>query len=214
MWPIDISTESFSTLSASALTGYDLMDLDEFLNILNRRESIAGGSEAYRYMTELSFEAMKITAELNNSYHEPDEIRALFSKLIGKPVDESFLMFPPFYTDCGKNITVGKNVFINSGCKFQDQGGIVIEDGVLIGHNTVLATLNHDFDPDKRSTLHPAPITIGKNVWIGSNSTILPGVTIGDGSIIAAGAVVTKDVPAGVIVAGVPAKVIKNINLE
>jgi acetyltransferase-like isoleucine patch superfamily enzyme len=162
-------------------------------------------------MHSVSNEAMRITAELNNAYHEPEEIRTIMSKLIGKPVDESFGMFPPFYTDCGKNITLGKNVFINSGCRFQDQGGITIGDGALIGHNVVLATLNHDFAPEKRSTMHPAPIVIGKNVWIGANATIVPGVTIGDNAIIAAGAVVTKDVPANTVAGGVPARVIKKL---
>ena len=120
-------------------------------------------------------------------------------------------MFPPFYTDFGKNITVGKNVFINAGCHFQDQGGIIIGDGTLIGHNVVLATLNHGFRSEDRGTLYPAPIIIGKNVWIGSNATILPGITIGKNSIIAAGAVVTKDVPENVITGGNPAKIIKKI---
>lgn len=109
---------------------------------------------------------------------------------------------------------MGKNVFINSGCRFQDQGGITIGDGALIGHNVVLATLNHDFSPKKRSTMHPAPIVIGKNVWIGANATVVPGVTIGDGAIIAAGAVVTKDVPKNAVAAGVPAKVIKYLEEE
>ncbi|MDY2736945.1 sugar O-acetyltransferase [Intestinibacter sp.] len=187
------------------------MELKEFLEYMYSRQEIIANSDIHKYMHILADEAMKITAELNNRYHSPDEIRDLFSKLIGKTVDNSFAMFPPFNTDCGKNITVGKNVFINSGCKFQDQGGITIGDGSLIGHNVVLATLNHDLNPEKRSNMHPAPIIIGENVWIGSNSTILPGVTIGDGVIIAAGAVVTKDVPANVIVGGVPAKIIKNI---
>ena len=124
-------------------------------------------------------------------------------------MDKTFGMFPPFYTDCGKNITVGKNVFINSGCRFQDQGGITIGDGTLIGHNVVLATLNHGIAPDERHDLFPAPIHIGKNVWIGANATVLPGVTIGDNAVIAAAAVVTKDVPANVVVSGVPAKVIR-----
>jgi acetyltransferase-like isoleucine patch superfamily enzyme len=109
---------------------------------------------------------------------------------------------------------VGKNVFLNSGCRFQDQGGITIGDGTLIGHNAVLATLNHDVNPKKRSTLHPAPIVIGKNVWIGSNVTVVPGVTIGDGAIIAAGAVVTKDVSENTIVGGVPARFIKKIEVS
>jgi len=187
------------------------MTLDIFLNHMNQGLTVTGGSKIHMYMVELAQEAMKITTELNNSYHEPDEIRALISKLIGKTVDDSFSMFPPFYTDCGKNITFGKNVFINSGCRFQDQGGITIGDGALIGHNVVLATLNHDPLPEKRSSIYPAPITIGKNVWFGANVTVTPGVTIGDNAIIAAGAVVTKDVPENTVVGGVPAKFIKQI---
>lgn len=187
------------------------MDIHEFLAHMNRGEAVEGGSEIHRVMHAVSQEALKLTAELNGQYHTPDEIRELFSLLIGKPVDQTFGMFPPFYTDCGKNIRVGKNVFINSGCRFQDQGGITIGDGVLIGHNVVLATLNHDTDPRKRSTMHPAPIVICKNVWIGANATVVPGVTLGEGAIVAAGAVVTKDVPPNVIVGGVPAKFIKKI---
>ncbi|MCJ7855663.1 sugar O-acetyltransferase [Lachnospiraceae bacterium NSJ-143] len=190
------------------------MDLCDFLEHLNCGKAVIGGSELHQFMHKVSNEAMKITAKLNACYHEPEEIRALFSELTGKQVDSSFKLFPPFYSDCGKNITVGKNVFINSGCSFQDQGGITIGDGALIGHNVVLATLNHDFLPQKRSTLHPAPIVIGENVWIGANVTIVPGVTIGNGSIIAAGAVVTKDVPENVVAGGVPAKIIKVLDME
>ncbi len=190
------------------------MELIDFLKHLNAGKTVIGNSEIHQFMHKVSHEAMKITAELNGSYHEPEEIRELFSELIGKPVDPSFGLFPPFYTDCGKNITIGKNVFINSGCRFQDQGGITIGDGALIGHNVVLATLNHDFSPKKRSTLHPAPIMIGKNVWIGANATVVPGVTIGNGAIIAAGAVVTKNVPENVVAGGVPAKIIKRLDTE
>jgi len=187
------------------------MDINDLLAHLNRGEAVEGGSKLHQVMIDASQEALKLTAELNGQYHTPEEVRELFSLLIGKPVDATFAMLPPFYTDCGKNICVGKNVFINSGCRFQDQGGIAIGDGVLIGHNVVLATLNHDIDPRKRSTMYPAPIVIGKNVWIGANATVVPGVTIGDGAVIAAGAIVTKDVPANVIVGGVPAKIIKKI---
>jgi acetyltransferase-like isoleucine patch superfamily enzyme len=190
------------------------MDIHDFLAHMNRGEVIEGGSEMHLMMHNLSQEALKLTSELNGHYHTPEEIRELFSLLIGKPVDSTFAIFPPFYTDNGKNISVGRNVFINSGCRFQDQGGITIGDGALIGHNVVLATLNHDIDPRKRSTMHPAPIVIGKNVWIGANATVVPGVTIGDGAVIAAGAVVTKDVPANVIVGGVPAKGIKQIEIN
>lgn len=190
------------------------MTLEQFLKHVSAGKKVDGGSEEHEYMTYLANEAMKLTAELNGSYHTPEEIRKLFSEIIGKPVDKSFGMFPPFYTDCGKNISIGKNVFINSGCRFQDQGGIFIDDGALIGHNVVLATLNHDMDPKRRSTLHPAPITIGKNVWIGANATVVPGVTIGDGAVVAAGAVVTKDVPPNSVAAGVPAKIVKTIRTE
>lgn len=135
----------------------------------------------------------------------------MLSRLIGKTVDATFGMFPPFYTDCGKNITIGKNVFINAGCKFQDQGGITLGDGALIGHNVVLATPNHDFAAEKRSTTIPAPIVIGKNVWLGANVTVVPGVTIGENAIIAAGAWVAGDIPANTVAAGVPAKILKTI---
>ena len=190
------------------------MDLEGFLKHLDSGRPVGGGSETHLLMHGVSQEALKITAQINGSYHEPQELRALFSRLTGRPVDESFGLFPPFYTDCGKNIHVGKNVFINMGCKFQDQGGIFIGDGVLIGHNVVLATLNHAKSPCDRSTMLPAPIHIGKNVWIGANATVLPGVTIGDGAIVAAGAVVNRDVPENTVVGGVPAKVIKHLSEE
>ena len=190
------------------------MELKDYLNYLNSGKPVEGGGEVHQFMHTVSQEALKITAEINSGYHEPAELRALFSRLIGKPVDESFAFFPPFYTDCGKNITIGKNVFLNMGCKFQDQGGIFIDDGALIGHNVVLATLNHAMDPADRATMIPAPIHIGKRVWIGANATVLPGVTIGDGAIVAAGAVVTKDVPENTVVGGVPARVMRKIGKE
>lgn len=190
------------------------MDLAAFLDHLNSGTPVRGGSEAHQFMHGVSQEAMKLTAEINGSYHTPEELRELFSRLTGKPVDESFGIFPPFYTDCGKNIHVGKNVFINMGCKFQDQGGIFIGDGALIGHNVVLATLNHAESPADRASMIPAPIHIGKNVWIGANATVLPGVTIGDGAIVGAGAVVTRDVPENTIVCGVPAKVLRTVKEE
>lgn len=190
------------------------MELNEFLEYLNSGKTVKAGSEAHLKMHDVSKEAMKLTAQINTGYREPEALRSLFSELIGKPVDETFTLFPPFYTDCGKNITVGKQVFINMGCKFQDQGGIFIDDGALIGHNVVLATLNHAKSPEERGDMIPAAIHIGKKVWIGANATILPGVTIGDGAIIAAGAVVSKDVPQNTIAVGVPAKIIKKIEEE
>ena len=155
--------------------------------------------------------ALRLTAELNGAYHPPEEVRRLFFALIGQPLDETFCLFPPFYTDYGRNIRVGHNVFFNSGCRFQDQGGITIGDGALIGHGVVLATLNHEPDPARRNELRPAPIAIGRDVWIGARAVVTPGVTIGDGAIVAAGAVVTRDVPPRTVVAGVPARPIKTV---
>ncbi|MDE6557022.1 MAG: sugar O-acetyltransferase [Duncaniella sp.] len=187
------------------------MTTKEFIEVMNSGEVITGGSPVHAKMHELSQEAIRITMEINNSYHNHEEIIRLMSELTGTKIHESFGLFPPFYTDCGKNIHIGKRVFINSGCKFQDQGGIFIGDDVLIGHNCVIATLNHVMDPDRRADMVPAPVNIGDKVWVGANVTILQGVTIGEGAIIAAGAVVNKDVPARTVVGGIPAKILKHI---
>lgn len=170
--------------------------------------------ELKEFTQNLFQESIRITMELNNKYHTPEEIREIMAELTGKEIDDTFRMFPPFYADFGKNITIGKNVFINSCCHFQDQGGIEIGDGCLIGHNVVLATINHDLYPENNRVNHYAPIKLGKSVWVGSNATILAGVTIGDWAVVAAGAVVTHDVPSLTIVGGVPARVIKTIDPE
>ena len=175
------------------------------------QEGATESAEQKAYANILFQEAIQITMEINNRYHTPEELIALMEQLTGKTVDPSFRLFPPFYTDFGKNITIGRDVFINSGCHFQDQGGVVIGDGALIGHNVVLATINHDLDPAQNRKNHYAPIHIGAHAWIGSNATILAGVSIGDWSVVAAGAVVTHDVPPNVVVGGVPARIIKRI---
>ena len=189
------------------------MELQEFLDYMNAGKRVICGSEVHQFMSAAAFEVMELTNRLSAS-HDLSEIQELFAQITGKPVNRTFALFPPFYTDFGKNIMVEDNVFINSGCHFQDQGGIAIGEGSLIGHNVVLATLNHEMDPEHRKDLHPAPIKIGRHVWIGANATVCPGVTIGDGAVLAAGAVVVKDVPAKAIVGGVPAKLIRYISEE
>jgi len=159
-------------------------------------------------------ETVKNCMEINSVYHTPEELIELMSKLTGKQIDSSFRMFPPFYADFGKNITFGKNVFVNGGCHFQDQGGITIGDNCLIGHNVVLATINHDLNPANNRKNHYAPIKICDNVWIGANVTVLQGVTIGEWAVVAAGAVVTKDVEPYTIVGGIPAKFIKRVTFD
>ncbi|MDM8153564.1 sugar O-acetyltransferase [Bacteroides gallinaceum] len=186
------------------------MKLEEFLAYVKTGKALSS-DEIHQFMDEMSNEARRVTFRLNTAYYTPEEVRVLLSELFGKPVDPTLRVFPPFYTDFGKNITIGKNVFINACCHFQDHGGVTLGDGCQIGHNVVFATLNHGISAEDRVHTYPAPIVLGKNVWVGSNSTILQGVTVGDNAIIAAGAVVTKDVPANTIVGGVPAKTIRSI---
>ncbi len=186
------------------------MDLQEFLDHVKSGRLIEGGSEAHEFMHAAAQEAMRTLAELNGGYHSPDEVRALLSRLTGRKVAESVTVFPPFYSEFGKNLTLGEGVFINMGCRFQDAGGISIGDGTLIGHGSTLTTLNHSVDPARRADMEPAPVVIGRNVWLGAGVTVVPGVTIGDGAVIGGGAVVTRDVPADAIAAGVPARVIRS----
>lgn len=187
------------------------MTTQEFNTQLQRDNHIAAGSPAHEFMHKAADEARKTTASINGAYHTDEELRALMSRLVGYKVDDGFRLFPPVYTDFGKNIKIGKDVFVNSGCCFQDQGGVTLGDGCLVGHNVVFATLDHDKRPGRRGDMTAAPIVVGKDVWIGAHATILKGVTIGDGAIVAAGAVVTRDVPPNTIAAGVPARVVKTI---
>lgn len=188
------------------------MDLKEFLDYLDSGKKVIGGSEIHIYMSELSQEALKITVDLNSNYYTPVEIIGLFARLTSREIPDSFRLFPPFYTDCGKNIHIGENVFINSGCHFQDQGGIYIGDNCLIGHSVIIATLNHEMEPKHRQDMYPSPVRIGKDAWIGSGTTLLPGVTIGDGAVIGANSTVTRDIPDKAVAVGSPAKVIKYID--
>lgn len=172
-------------------------------------EWISTSDPEYNKIHVLIREAQRITAELNAGYHDEEEIREIFSRLIGVKVPVSFRMNPPFHTDYGKRIRVGENVFFNFGCIFMDRGGISIGNDVLIGPAVQLLTINHQENPFERSTTRCKPITIGDRVWIGGGAIVLPGVTIGDNAIISAGAVVTHDVLENAVVAGNPAKVIK-----
>ena len=151
-----------------------------------------------------------LSVQLNNSTN-PDEIRAIMGEVIGKKVDETTTIFTPFHTNFGLFITIGKNVFINHACSFLDLGGITIEDNVMIGPNVQLITENHPINPSERKNLDLKPILIQKNAWIGAGAIVLPGITVGENSVVAAGSVVTKNVPTNTVIGGVPAKFIKNI---
>lgn len=161
-------------------------------------------------ITEIVNETMKISQQLNAST-DSSEVRQWLSKIIGKKVEESTTVFIPFHTNFGRFINIGKNVFINHGCSFLDLGGITIEDDVLIGPNVQLITENHPIQPAERKALDLKSILIKRNAWVGAGAIILPGVTVGENSVVAAGAVVTKDVPSNTVVGGVPARVIKSL---
>lgn len=155
-------------------------------------------------------QTIELSSKLNTAT-SVNEIRERISEIIGNKLDNSTTIFVPFYTNFGKHISIGKNVFINHDCTFLDLGGIIIEDDVLIGPKVAIVTENHPIDPSNRKSLDLKAIHIKRNVWIGAAATILPGVTIGENAIVAAGAVVNKNVPDNVIVAGVPAKIVKKI---
>lgn len=157
--------------------------------------------------------AMAITARLNRlTFNDAAEVRDLFSELIGKTVDDSFLLIPPFYATGGADIRVGRNVFINQNCTFYDLGGLDIGDDVMIGPNVSLITSGHPLEPSRRHGFTTAkPIVIERNVWIAAGATVIGGVTVGENSVVAAGSVVTRDVPANTLVGGNPARVIRSI---
>lgn len=157
--------------------------------------------------------AVRLSARLNAlGFDDLVTLRSTFEDLIGKPVGERFMIIPPFSTDCGLNITVGDNVFINQGCHFMDMGGIAIGDDVMIGPKVTIVSAGHPVSPsERRNGITTAPVVIGKNVWIGASATILQGVEIGENAVVAAGAVVSRSVPANTLVAGVPARVIRSL---
>ena len=167
----------------------------------------------YPKVLEIVSRTIKLSAELNAST-DVDQIRERLGEIIGTPLDRSTTVFAPFFTNFGQFISIGKNVFINHACTFLDMGGIIVEDDVLIGPKVNLITENHPLDPSDRKSLICKRIVIKRNAWIGAAATILPGVTIGENAVVAAGAVVSKDVSANTIVGGIPAKFIKSITAK
>lgn len=167
----------------------------------------------YPKIFDVVSQTIKLSVLLNNAT-DIDEIRERLSTIIGNPIDSSTTVFTPFHTNFGRHIRLGKQVFINHGCSFLDLGGIVIEDEVMIAPNVSIISEGHPVHPANRKMLELASVTIKRNVWIGANSTILPGVTVGENAVVAAGSVVTKDVPANVVVGGVPARILRTLGEE
>jgi acetyltransferase-like isoleucine patch superfamily enzyme len=182
---------------------------DVFERLLNGEIIQSHDQEAFK-LREASFATKKLLVQMNSA-SDPVEIRNLLSQITGSEVDESVAVFTPLYINYGKHTKIGKNVFINFDCVFLDLGGITIEDNVLIAPKVSLVSEGHPVSPESRHSLVPGHIHIKKNAWIGASVTILPGVTIGENAVVAAGAVVSKDVPANTVVGGIPAKIIKAI---
>ena len=157
---------------------------------------------------------MRLAAEMNTGYHTEAEVRDYMRQITGSEIDETLRIFTPFHINYGKKTTFGRDCFVNFGCTFLALGGITIEDDVFIGPHCVLATEYHPEEPTTRHSLLTKPIVVKRNAWLGANVTVLAGVTIGENAIVAAGSVVTKDVPDNMIVAGSPAKVIREIKKD
>lgn len=182
----------------------------DILDRLRSGEPIRLDDPNYDKISEIVNRTMVLSRQLNMAA-DISSIRNLLSEIIGSRIDESTTIFAPFYTNFGKFTHIGKHVFINHACSFLDMGGITIEDNVLIGPRVNLITENHPLDPADRHALITKPIIIKSNAWVGGGATILPGVTVGENAVVAAGAVVSKNVAANTVVAGVPAKFIKHI---
>ena len=177
---------------------------------LRNGETISFEDPEYSKLRDVSFATRKLLLKLNQAT-EPEEMRALLSRITDTEIDESTAIFPPFHVNFGKHTKIGKNVFINFDCVFLDFGGITIEDGVFIAPKVSLLSEGHPLSPEDRHSLTVGHIHIKRNAWIGANATITQGVTIGEAAVVAAGAVVTKDVPARTVVGGIPAKSIKTL---
>src|SRR3954470_3511965 len=177
---------------------------------LRNGETVRFDDPEYHQLRDVSFATRKLLVQLNQST-DPEEMRALLSRITGTEIDATTTIFPPFHVNYGRHTKIGKNVFINFDCVFLDFGGITIEDDVLIAPKVSLLSEGHPVSPNERQSLVPGHIHIKKNVWIGAGATILPGVAVGENAVVAAGAVVSKDVPANTVVGGIPAKHIKNI---
>lgn len=186
-------------------------DPTDIFQRLQAGELLRKDDPEYGRFGEVVARTIRLCVEMNASATSTDQVRSRLSDIIGAEIDPSTTIFPPFHTNFGRSIRLGKNVFINHACSFLDIGGITIEDEVQIGPRVNLTSENHPLDPTDRTTLIPRPIVIKRNAWIGAGATILPGVTIGENSVVAAGAVVSRDVPANTVVAGVPAKVVKSL---
>lgn len=179
-----------------------------------RGELVSPDEPGYDVLIDDIFRTMETAQKLATvSLRDQGQVHDLMEDILGKNLPESTTLLPPLYIDYGKPVSIGERCFIQQCCTFFGRGGIEIGNDVFIGPKVNLITINHDVNPDNRSATYGRKIVIEDKVWIGINSTILPGVRIGYGAIVGAGSVVTKNVEPMTIVAGNPARVIKKIEL-
>ena len=152
----------------------------------------------------------KLCAIANAKMPDDESYVQDLEELFDRKLDDVRIL-TPFVCDFGNRVTFGKNVFINHSAILSASGGIEFEEGVSVAPGVRIATINHDFN-ERHTKYTYGKVTIGKNAWIGMNVTICPGVKIGKYAVIAAGAIVTKDIPDYAVAGGVPAKVIKMQN--
>jgi acetyltransferase-like isoleucine patch superfamily enzyme len=186
-------------------------DTNDIFQRMQAGEPLRKDDPEYPRFAEAVSRSIRLVTAMNASATDADQVRQRLSEITGTEIDTSTTIFPPFYTNFGRHIRLGRNVFVNHDCSFLDLCRITIEDDVMIGPKVSLVTENHPLDPNDRKTVLLKPIVIKRNAWIGAGATVLPGVTIGENAVVAAGAVVNRDVPANSIVAGVPAKVVKTL---
>lgn len=173
-------------------------------------ETVSFNDTDYYQISNACNETRKLLVRLNKT-SDPGEIRKLLGIITGSSVDAGTMVFPPFQVNYGKNTNIGKNVFINFDCTFLDLGGITIEDNVMLAPKVSLLSEGHPLFANDRQSLTAGKIHIKKNAWIGAGAIILQGVTIGENAVVAAGAVVSRDVAANTVVGGIPARHLKNI---
>ncbi|GAB3735949.1 sugar O-acetyltransferase [Hymenobacter agri] len=184
---------------------------NDLMDRLRAGEPLRKDDPDYAQFGAVVARTIRLCTQLNAASEDLDEVRRRLGDIIGTEIDPSTTIFPPFHTNFGRFIRLGKRVFINHACSFLDIGGITLEDDVMIGPRVNLTSENHPLDPEHRTTLLLAPVIIRRNAWIGAGATILPGVTVGENAVVAAGAVVNRDVPANTVVAGIPARMVKTL---
>lgn len=170
---------------------------------MSREQYLRIHSPEFTAMSERVLTTMALTSRLNALPFDDEAGKAeLFAQILGRPLPDRTTIYPPFYTDHGLNLDLGERVFINQGCTFLDYAGITLGERTMVAPNCTFLTLGHPVDPqERRIWLTGAPILVEENVWIGAGATILPGVTIGKDSVVAAGAVVSENVPPSSLVA-------------